>query len=48
MLPAVNEFCVRTDPVSAEQAERVAATGTDEEVAYLLGIIEQRKAAGCD
>jgi hypothetical protein len=44
----VNEFCLRTDKVTAEQAERAAESGTDEEVTYLLGIIENRKAAHCD
>lgn len=47
-LPEINEFCLRTDRVTAEQAERAAETGTDEEVSYLLGIIENRKSAGCD
>lgn len=46
-LPAVNEFCVKTGAVPASLADLAAERGSDDDVAYILGLIESRKLAGC-
>ncbi len=43
----MNEFCVKTGAVPASLADLVSERGSDDDVAWLLGIIESRKAAGC-
>lgn len=40
---AVNEFCVKTGRVPATLAELVAASGSDEDVTYVLALIENRR-----
>lgn len=41
--PAVNEFCVKTGKVPASLADLAAGQGSDEDVSYVLGIIENRR-----
>lgn len=43
----MNEFCVKTGAVPASLADLVSERGSDEDVAYVLGLIESRKLAGC-
>jgi hypothetical protein len=39
---------LKTGAVPKALADLVSRQGSDDDVAYLLGIIENRKAAGCD
>ena len=41
--PTLNEFCVKTGRVPASLAELVAASGSDDDVTYVLGLIENRR-----